>query len=410
MLLQAGGGDLWRMERTHTVPPQSGAPAIPQVVGLAVAQILLWGGSYFLLSVLSKPIIQETGWAYQTVYGCLSVALLVAGLILPKVGRTIHTAAYNYVLCYAGIVMAAGLVVIGLANNFPLFVAGWLIIGIAMGMGLYDALFASLGKQYGIHAKKAIVWVTLLASLAPSLTWNGTKALIDQFGWRHTCFIYAAILVVVIYPIHRYVLRETATDHNPAIKTQHPPASSQLFHSKIYYLLLAHFTLGALITTGMVVHLIDVLSQKKMPMPAVLTAVAFLGPSQAAARTMEWFLGKRTAIEMSYIAAGAMLTGIALFLLTPQWAIAGVVLFGLGNGMRSVLRGTLPLAVFGMENYAVIIGRLARMPLIAQAAAPFIGGFIIQQSGTSAFIVVLCALALINIVFVRIIQQTIKQS
>jgi MFS family permease len=363
---------------------------------LGFTQILLWGASYFLLSVLSKDIMRETGWSYQMVYGCLSLSLFVSGLLLPRIGRMIHTQTHNHALFYTGLVMAAGLVITGLASSYWLFAIGWCVIGIAMGMGLYDALFASLGKRYGTHANRAIVWVTLIASLAPSVAWALSSLLLTHFGWRNTCFIYAGILVVTIFPLHRYVF--TPLDSKAA-----KPAPGKVPVNKIFYLLAISFTIGAVMTTGLVVHLIDILLEKQMPMSTVLMVAAFLGPSQAAARTLELLIRNRNAIEMAFISTFAMLLGLVLLFYFP---ISGVIIFGVGNGMRSVLRGTLPLYLYGKDIYPLVIGKLARMPLIAQAATPFIGGFIIQQWGTDYLVYTLCMLAVINISLIWRLNKT----
>lgn len=359
-----------------------------------LSQILLWGGSYFLLSVLSAPIMQETGWTYQQVYGCLSLGLLISGLLLPAIGKIIQHTERNYILHYTGIVMGIGLIMIGLATTYPLFVLGWVVIGVGMGMGLYDALFASLGKMYGTKAKKVIVWVTLIASLAPSISWPFTSFLLHELGWRHTCFTLAGILMVGIYPIHQYIFQPVAA------KIQVATTGNISFRTKIFYLLLANFTIGALITTGVVVHLIEILSAKKIGMSTILLIVAFLGPSQSAARTLELMIANRSAVEMAFISTMAMLLGIGLLFFHPSLATIGIIIFGVGNGMRSVLRGTLPLAIYGPEHYPLVIGRLARMPLIAQAAAPFIGGFMIQQFGTTIYLCSLCALLLMNLILI----------
>lgn len=359
-----------------------------------LSQILLWGGSYFLLSVLSGPVMQEMGWSYQQVYGCLSLALLISGLLLPAIGKIIQHREHNYILHYTGIVMGIGLMMTGWAQSYSLFVLGWIVIGIGMGMGLYDALFASLGKLYGSRAKKVIVWVTLIASLAPSISWPITSFLLHELGWRHTCFTWAGILMVGIYPIHQFIFR-------PAIlKETITRTVTVSFRTKIFYLLLVNFTIGAIITTGVVVHLIDILSTRKFEMATILIIVAFLGPSQSAARTLELLIPNRSAVEMAFISTFAMLLGIGLLFCHPGLATIGIIIFGIGNGMRSVLRGTLPLAIYGPEHYPLVIGRLARMPLIAQAAAPFIGGFMMQQFGTTVYLCSLCALLLINLVLI----------
>lgn len=354
---------------------------------LGFTQILLWGASYFLLSVLSKDIMRDTGWSYQMVYGCLSLSLFISGLLLPRIGKMIHTNTHNHALFYTGLVMAAGLVIIGSSDSYWLFAIGWCVIGIAMGMGLYDALFASLGKLYGARANRAIVLVTLIASLAPSVAWALSSWLLTHVGWRNTCFTYAGILVVTIFPLHRYIF-------TPLDNTTAGTATGTVPVNKKFYLLATNFTIGAVMTTGVVVHLIDILLEQKMPMPTVLMIAALLGPSQAAARTLELVIRNRSAIEMAFISTFAMLLGLVLLRYFP---ISGVIIFGVGNGMRSVLRGTLPLFLYGKDIYPLVIGKLARMPLIAQAATPFIAGFIIQQWGTGCLIYTLCMLALINI-------------
>lgn len=390
---------------------ESRLPGLLPVALLGFAQILLWGGSYFLLSVLAAPIMEEMKWSYQQVYGCLSLALLIAGLLLPRVGRLIDTAGRNYALQYAGVVMAAGLVLVGLSHHYFLFITGWIIMGIAMAMGLYDALFASLGKQYGSQAHKAIVQVTLISCLAPSISWSFSLLLLDHFGWRNTCLLYALLLLLVILPIHWYAFpaqdKRTAPD-----KAEEPiPAlSPALFRSRVYYLILFNFTIGALLNTGIVVYLIDILSASKMAMASVLTITALLGPSQAAARALELVLPKKSVLGTAVLSGVAHLVGILLLLIGADTAAFAVVLFGLGNGMRSILRGTLPLHVFGKEGYPVIIGRLGRLPLIAQAFAPFAGGLLIAQGGVTAFLVTCASLAGINLIAIALIRRLVLQS
>ncbi len=379
-----------------------------KMLNLGVAQIILWGASYFLLSVLSRHIMVEMGWTYQKVYGCLSLALIISGLLLPKVGRMIQRTNRYSVLLLSGFVMAIGLVVVGSSVNFLMFALGWMVIGVAMAMGLYDALFAAIGKKYGTNASKSIVWITLISSLAPSISWLFTKYILDCFGWRNTCYIYAVILLITVFPIHRNVFTNKGSK-NIDLKEESLRGSAEIFRSKLYHLLSLNFTLGSMITTAVIIHLIDILLNSKIEMSTVLTIIAFLGPSQSIARVIELMIGKRTAIEMSFISTGSIFFGTLLIFMSEKTAIPGVILFGIGNGMRSVLRGTLPLSVFGKDCYALIMGRLGRMPLVAQALAPFLGGLLIQQFGMTSFFGVVGALAIVNIFLVVLIKQTIGQ-
>jgi len=391
------------------MPSEIAKPSYTNNAALGIAQILLWGGSYFILSVLSKPIMQETGWSYQMVYSALSLALLISGLVLPRIGRIIDAYDKNYILQYAGVIMACGLILMGLSRHFVLYLISWTIIGIAMGMGLYDALFASLGKKYGPGTGKVIVQVTLIASLAPSISWYLLSVMLDTYSWRTVCFIYAAMLLLTIFPLYNFVFRQPGTTRNKRTVSPETLTTSGELKGKLYYLLLVHFTIGAVVTTGIIVHLIDILSDKSMSMTAVIGTVAFLGPSQAGVRVLELLISRKSSLFSAVISGVAIMAGILLLSTAPIVAISGVVILGMGNGMRSILRGTLPLEIFGQEKYALIISKLARMPLIAQALTPFITGWLIQQFSVSVFLYIFCALAFINIILCcSIIKQTKK--
>lgn len=379
-----------------------------KILYLGIAQILLWGGSYFLLSILAKEIMEEMKWSYQMVYGCLSFALFISGMILPSIGKAIQAGNNTTILLLSGIMMAIGLIFIGSSHSFLTFIAGWAIIGIGMAMGLYDALFASLGKVYAGNAKKSIIWITLISSLAPSIAWIGINTMLQNFGWRNTCYIYAIFLILIVYPIHKFVFSQKE-DEKPQASGNIKVVHSRVSNSKLYLLISANFTIGSLITTAIVIHLIDILVHSKIEMTTVLTIIAFLGPSQAAARVIELVMGKRTAIEMSFISTFLMLLGIILIFTNNSTAIFGVIFFGIGNGMRSVLRGTLPFEIYGQNQYPLLIGKLARLPLFAQAAAPFIGGLLIQQFGMLTFITLIITLAIINIMIVFLIKSIMNQ-
>ncbi|ACU61881.1 major facilitator superfamily MFS_1 [Chitinophaga pinensis DSM 2588] len=393
------------------MPSETAKPSYTNNAALGIAQILLWGGSYFILSVLSKPIMQETGWSYQMVYSALSLALLISGLVLPRIGRIIDAYDKNYILKYAGVTMACGLILMGFSRHFVLYLFSWTIIGISMGMGLYDALFASLGKKYGPGTGKVIVQVTLIASLAPSISWYFLSLMLDTYSWRTVCFIYAAMLLLTIFPLYNFVFRQPGNTHSkrPVVRDT-LQGSREILKGQLYYLLLVHFTIGAVVTTGIIVHLIDILSDKSMSMTAVIGTVAFLGPSQAGVRVLELLVSRKSSLLSAVISGIAIMAGILLLSTAPIVAISGVIILGMGNGMRSILRGTLPLEIFGQKQYALIISKLARMPLIAQALTPFITGWLIQQFSVSVFLYIFCTLAFINIILCCIIIKQTKKN
>ena len=131
------------------------------ITALGIAQILGWGTSFYFPAVLAGPIVADTGWSLFWVVSGTSIGLLVAGLISPRVGAFIDRKGGRPVLLLSSLLYAAGLTVIGLAPNLPVYLVGWVLLGGGMGTGLYDAVFAALGKLYGEEARAPITNLTL---------------------------------------------------------------------------------------------------------------------------------------------------------------------------------------------------------------------------------------------------------
>jgi MFS family permease len=116
-------------------PPTAGHSRLVVVTALGITQILGWGSTYYLPAVLAVPIVQDTGWALDWVVGGLSIGLLIAGLISPRVGHMIDQKGGRPVMAASALLFAAGLLILGLAPSLPVFIGGWVVIGVAMGGG-----------------------------------------------------------------------------------------------------------------------------------------------------------------------------------------------------------------------------------------------------------------------------------
>lgn len=140
---------------TYGSDPATSRPRLVVVSALGIGQILAWGSSYYLTAVLAEPVSADTGWPRSWVVGALSIGLLVSGLVSPRVGHLIHRRGGRPILAASALLLAVGLIVLGLAPTLPLFVAGWIILGFGMGAGLHDPAFSALGRLYGEHARGA---------------------------------------------------------------------------------------------------------------------------------------------------------------------------------------------------------------------------------------------------------------
>ncbi|MGF7164627.1 MFS family permease [Pantoea sp. AN62] len=166
---------------------QTNKPGVAAIITLGAIQILSWGGSFYLMAVMANPIAMETGWSQQWIYGALSTGILVSGLLAPLSGRIIARTGGRLLLAMSGAVMALGLVIMAFSYHLPLLLFAWVIIGVGMAMGLYDALFATLGTCYGAQARAAITGITLISGFCTTLVWPGTALLIHALGWRGAC-------------------------------------------------------------------------------------------------------------------------------------------------------------------------------------------------------------------------------
>lgn len=229
---------------------------VPGIVVLGLLQILVWGGSFFLMAVMAGPIIKDTGWASQWVYGALSLSILVSALLAPLTSRLIARRGGRGVLASSGLAVAAGLGLMTASTTLAMFLLAWAVIGLGMALGLYEALFASLGALYGERAGSAITGITLISGFASTLAWPLVALLIEHIGWRATCQVYAVLLALTVAPLYLWALPR---GRGSLAKQQTAVAAVVAIDRRIYGLLTTIFALGAVIMTAISVQLVSLL-------------------------------------------------------------------------------------------------------------------------------------------------------
>jgi len=154
------------------------------IIVLGTAQTLAWGSTYYLPAVLADEMGRDIGISTELYFGTFSAALIISAMIGPKVGRIIDRAGGNGVLSVSSVLFASALVLMSQAHSFLPFAAAWTLLGIGMGLGLYDAAFGALGRLYGKDARGAITGITLLAGFASTVAWPLTAWGAASIGWR----------------------------------------------------------------------------------------------------------------------------------------------------------------------------------------------------------------------------------
>lgn len=371
------------------------------ITALGFTQIFAWGSSYYLLGVLAKPIADETGWSLTVVVGGVSLGLLAAGVVSPRIGRAIARHGGRPVLASSSILLAAGLAVLGFAESLPAYFAAWLVIGLGMGAGLYDAAFAALGRYYGEGARSAITALTLWGGFASTVCWPISAFLVERFGWRSACFVYAALQLALALPAHQFLLPRTPAAISPPATTPSPDALPAVAAKSAFALLALVVTIGGAIASLFTVHLMTLLQARDLTLGAAVALGSMLGPSQVGARVVEMAFGRHYHPIWTMLAAVLLVaSGLVLLVLGFPVVAVALVLYGAGNGIYSIGRGTLPLALFGPSNYAVLMGKLALPSLVAQALAPIVGALLIEQGGPGWTFAALASLAVTNVLLV----------
>jgi hypothetical protein len=385
------------------------AEALPDrriiVPALGITQILAWGSTFYLPGVLANPITRDTGWPYDWVIGGVSVGLLVAGIVSPRVGRAIGRHGGRPVLAIGSLCLAAGLLLLGGAANLALYLAAWVLIGAGMGAGLYDAAFSTLGTIYGGQARGAITWVTLFGGFASTVCWPLSAFLVEQFGWRGACFAYAAIQLGASLPLLFFSLPRRA----PSVPTGGENGARAAIHLTtaelpVFAVLSLVLTLGSAILSIVGVHLLPLLQARGLELSAAVVLGTLVGPSQVGARVIE-MLGGRHYHPIWTMVTSAVLVAIGtglLFLGFGTYALA-VVFYGAGNGIGTVARGALPLALFGSTRYPALMGRLALPILVSMALSPLVGAIALRRGGADLTLGFLAGLAAANVLLVGIL-------
>lgn len=375
------------------------------ITALGVAQILAWGTSFYFPAVFAGPIVADTGWSLALVVGGTSLGLLVAGLISPTIGRLIERYGGRPVLVASSLLHAAGLVVVGLAPALAVYLAGWVLIGVAMGTGLYDAVFAALGRLYGRDARGPITNLTLFGGFSSTVCWPLSAFMIDHFGWRSACLVYAGLHLCLALPLQMAVIKpqperrdEPCGDSAAAGATAPAPIARE---NLVFALLAAVLSIAAGIGSIVVVHLLIFLEARGVDFAAAVALGTLFGPSQVGARVVERLFGNRYHPIWTMIGScGLMALGLVLLAGHFPLLVLVILLYGAGYGISWIGRGTLPLALFGPLRFPRLMGKLAFPSLIVQALAPSAGAFLIETSGANATVGLLAALALINVLLV----------
>lgn len=371
-----------------TATSASGAPTIPQsvvVVALGTTQTLAWASSYYLPAILADDMAAATGVPRSWVFAVFSASLLLTAALGPAVGRQIDQRGGSGVLVASNILLAVGLVGLSLCGDIVSLAAAWGVLGAGMSLGLYDAAFATLAGIYGRKARAPITGITLIAGFASTVGWPLSALLDASVGWRGTCLAWAALHLIIGLPLNLLLIPRHYNKH-----ADHLRHGRARWEPRKEMVVLAYvFAASWFVTGAMAAHLPVLLERMGATAVQAVAAAALVGPAQVAARLAEFLIMRRNHPLVSARLATLMhpLGAAAMAALGTPVAALFALLHGGGNGLLTIARGTVPLALFGPDGYGARTGLLGAPARAAQAAAPLLFGLLLDATGPKVLLV-----------------------
>ncbi|MFJ1312053.1 arsenite efflux MFS transporter ArsK [Agrobacterium sp. P15N1-A] len=346
---------------------------------LGVTQIIGYGTLYYSFSILAPAMARDLSIPEDRLFGLLSVALLMGGLLAPKAGKWADRFGAGRLMVPGSLAAAVSLVCAAFSTNAFMFGASMIAMELAATVVLYSTAFAAIVQVGGSKAQRSIVHLTLIAGFASTLFWPLTATLHEHLGWREIYLVFALLNGAVCMPIHWWIGRfpREPADSRPAANSSGdsavPPVKSPP-QNAIFLLMLAGFALEGFVLASVLVHMVPLLTALGLGTAGLMVSTLF-GPSQVASRLLNMIFGGRLSqTVLAVISAGLLATALAVLMTTTPWLpglIVFAILFGLGSGLASIVGGTLPLELFGRKEYGARLGWVTAARQFSSALAPF---------------------------------------
>jgi predicted MFS family arabinose efflux permease len=370
---------------------------------LGLTQVLTWG-ALFYPPVLTLPLLAaDRGFSLTFAMSGFSFGLLCGGLVAPRIGRLIDHYGGHRVMAVGSLAGAIGLVLLVQASDPLLYLSIWALLGGAMAASLYDPAFATLGRIFGREARKSITLLTFIGGFASTVSWPTTYFLLEGFGWRGTYLIYAALLAIVAAPLHFFALPRERADLRSHEQDAGAPVPKLIpARGFAFVLVAAAFAVYAFVPSALSAHMLAIFERMGVEAATVILIGTLFGPSQVTARLCEFIFARNLhPLDIARFAVGLLIFAFLLLaMLGVPAPVAAVfaILFGAANGLLTISRGTVPLALFGPSGYGGVIGRIAGPSLVLQAAAPLVIAFAAEQISDIAALTVIAGMAAISFV------------
>ncbi|HHB80170.1 MAG TPA: MFS transporter [Aliiroseovarius sp.] len=362
-------------------------PFLP-AIGLGITQIMGYGTLMYAYAVLLPHMAGDLGLTLSEVFAILSLGLFFGGLVAPLAGTLVDRYGGRWVMLGGGLAAGLTLVLLGqVAGRTGLFFAILLAEAAAMFV-LYNVAFAAVTRlDTGLPPQRSISIITLFGGVASTIFWPLTLWLFNSLGWQATWGVLGLAYLVVCLPIFFWVLSGPPADAGSSArrdKRNWPELSGAARRRGLRWMVISFIFSGYLMGAMMTLWVTNVESLGHSAAMAAL-AGAVIGPFKTVGRFFEMLLSRDLYPLVTHALSMALMAGGFVAILALGFSVPGIILgaaiYGRGNGINTIARGTLPLALFGHKGYGARLGWISFLQMAINASAPFTFAWLTQEFG-----------------------------
>ncbi len=387
---------------------------IPPVLALGITQIVGYGTLYYAFPILVPKLVAAFGASPALLFGIFSAGLVLAGVAAPMAGRAMDRIGAPRLMAGGSAAVTVLLAALPLAPGIWTLAALLIALELAAVLVLYDAAFATLALLRGAGARRAITQLTLIAGFASTLFWPLTGWLVEHWGWQATYLVFAGLNAGIALPLHLGLVRGARGAQGPAVAPAAPlaPALTGPAAVRAFWLLATSFALSGMLISALGVHLVPVL--QTIGLGAAAYGVSMLmGPAQVAIRLADAVFWRGLhPLDVALISAAALPLAVVALLATDgamAGAAAFAIVFGVGQGLSSIVRGSVPLALFGTAGFGERLGRLAAIRAVLGALAPAAFALLLAGAGTHGALAVALGIGVAGIVPLALLRLSLRR-
>lgn len=369
---------------------------------LSITQIIGWGTIYYGIALLMPPIERELGWSRDAVSAAYALGLLVAGFAALPVGMIMDRIGGRATMTLGSVLGGGLFALLGQVQSYGAFVAIWILLGVTMALVLYEAAFVVITMAFGAAYRKGITVCTFAGGLASSIFWPITDALLGVFDWRETAVILGLANVVIAAPLHFFLLPGGEQVRAKAVVSGSENGGmslGDLLRLRSFWLLALSFTAYGFVASALSVHQIPLLREAGIGETTAVVFASLVGVMQVAGRVIEFAFGRRwTAAQIGLAMTALMPASMAVLWFAGSngaLILLYIVCYGVANGIITIVRGAIPVELYGREGYGKISGALSAPSVVARAVGPWVAALL--WTGYGGYGAVIVCLFLIGV-------------